>query len=202
MLTVAHIEKAGRTYANIQGISALPKGYPCPPGVNASLAFDLDDPDEGVLDSLGQGLQAIIRQSPEYQAYATSGPAKKPAPAHQPPPDVRGGRGGMSKAATTINSRAKGASAEREFARLVQAETGVRLVRNLEQSRGGCYDLEAGGDQNPATLSLKRFAIEIKRYAAITGNKKPPSGGFFAGWHSQNLPTCLLDSRKTKRLAD
>lgn len=73
----------------------------------------------------------------------------------------------MTKAAT-INSRAKGASAEREFARLVLAETGVRMVRNLEQSRGGGYDLEAGDDQHPVTLSLRRYAIEIKRYAEVT----------------------------------
>lgn len=72
----------------------------------------------------------------------------------------------MSKAAT-INSRAKGASAEREFARRVFDLTGIQLVRNLEQARGGGYDLAAVGD-DPATLSLARFAVEVKRYADIT----------------------------------
>ena len=81
LLTVAHAEKAGRTYANIVGVSALPKGYPCPPGENAPLAFDLDEPDEAVLDSLGQGLQGVIRQSPEWAGYCESGPLKKPEPA-------------------------------------------------------------------------------------------------------------------------
>jgi hypothetical protein len=89
LLTVAHAEKAGRTYANIVSATALPKGYPCPPGVNIPLAFDLDAPDEGVLDSLGQGLQATIRQSPEWAAYCQSGPAKRPAPAPAPTAQAR-----------------------------------------------------------------------------------------------------------------
>lgn len=102
LLTVAHAEKAGRTYANIVGVSALPKGYPCPPGVNTPLAFDLDAFDEATFNSLGKGLQDAIRQSPEYAAYCESGPAKRPpaqqpaqatqAPAHvaKPAPDLHG----------------------------------------------------------------------------------------------------------------
>jgi hypothetical protein len=81
LLTVAHVERGGRVYANVQGVSALPKGYPCPPGVNTPLAFDLDSFDQSVFDSLGKGLQTIIMASPEYAAFATNGPTK-PAPAH------------------------------------------------------------------------------------------------------------------------
>jgi cell division septation protein DedD len=85
LLTVAHVERAGRQYANIVGVSALPKNYPCPPGVNKPVAFDLDDFDQSVFDGLSQGLQAQIMASPEYAAHATSGPLKRPEPARPAP---------------------------------------------------------------------------------------------------------------------
>jgi Holliday junction resolvase len=66
-----------------------------------------------------------------------------------------------------INSRAKGAGAEREFAKLVFEHLGVELVRNLEQSRGGGHDLIAKGE-DPVSVALNAFAIEVKRYATIT----------------------------------
>ncbi|MDD5036675.1 MAG: hypothetical protein PHE55_18200 [Methylococcaceae bacterium] len=67
----------------------------------------------------------------------------------------------------SINSRDKGATGEREFARLLHEHLGVKLVRNLEQSRSGGYDLEAEG-KDPTAEALGRFAIECKRYAATT----------------------------------
>ena len=70
-------------------------------------------------------------------------------------------------AAHRIDSRAKGAAAEREFSALVFDLLGVKLARNLEQSRSGGHDLEAVGD-GPAALALRGFAIECKRYGAIT----------------------------------
>ena len=66
-----------------------------------------------------------------------------------------------------IDSRAKGSSGEREFARLVLAETGVKLERKLDQTRGGGHDLDPVGDC-PVAKALGRFAIECKRYAAVT----------------------------------
>lgn len=66
-----------------------------------------------------------------------------------------------------INSRAKGADGEREFSRLVLDSLGVRLARNLEQSRSGGHDLEPVGD-DPAAQALGRFAIEVKRWATVT----------------------------------
>lgn len=70
-------------------------------------------------------------------------------------------------AAHRINRQAKGAAAEREFAALVFDQLGTKLARNLEQSRSGGHDLEAVGD-GPAALALRGFAIEVKRYGAIT----------------------------------
>ncbi len=68
-----------------------------------------------------------------------------------------------------INSRVKGASAEREFAGLIHGELGVRLVRNLEQSRAGGYDLIPEPDATgPVAGWLAHHAIEVKRYARAT----------------------------------
>lgn len=60
-----------------------------------------------------------------------------------------------------INSRAKGASAEREFCNLLSEYLGEALVaplkRNLEQTRNGGHDI----------LGLEGMAIEIKRYKRV-----------------------------------
>lgn len=63
-----------------------------------------------------------------------------------------------------INSRTKGNNAERDVSKLLYDELGIRLVRNLEQSRSGGHDLtpEVSGGL------MDSYAIEIKRYAKIT----------------------------------
>ncbi len=68
-----------------------------------------------------------------------------------------------------INSRNKGAGAEREFARLLFDHLGVRLVRNLDQTRAGGFDLLPDTEQaGPVVEVLRSLAIEVKRYASIT----------------------------------
>ena len=62
-----------------------------------------------------------------------------------------------------INSRQKGAAAERELAQLIRNLTGWVLVRNLDQSRAGGFDLVASPD-----CPLHVFAIEVKRHARVT----------------------------------
>ena len=60
-------------------------------------------------------------------------------------------------------SRSKGASAEREFARLFHAETGIQLRRRLVQYQGpGHCDLEA------VDLPDWPWRIECKRYSAAS----------------------------------
>ena len=54
-----------------------------------------------------------------------------------------------------INSRTKGASAERECARLIEEHLGIKAERHLVQTRNGGHDL----------LGVDGYAIEIKRYA-------------------------------------
>jgi hypothetical protein len=68
-----------------------------------------------------------------------------------------------------INGRMKGAGGEREFAALVHAHLGVRLIRRLDQARGGGHDLDvAPGQTGPAAATLAGLAVECKRYSAIT----------------------------------
>jgi hypothetical protein len=62
-----------------------------------------------------------------------------------------------------INSRAKGASAEREVAALVFEELGIRLQRNLEQ-----YRADEQGDLN----GLDGWTIEVKHYAKAIDFKR------------------------------
>ena len=44
-----------------------------------------------------------------------------------------------------VNSQRKGASAEREVAGLIALNLGIKLKRNLEQTRGGGHDLVLDG---------------------------------------------------------
>lgn len=85
---------------------------------------------------------------------------------------------------TRINSRNKGASAEREFAQLVRDMTGWILLRNLDQARNGGHDLIASED-----CPLSAFAIEIKRHAVV----KPHQ---VAEWWQQ----ACQQARKAKKL--
>jgi Holliday junction resolvase len=55
-------------------------------------------------------------------------------------------------------ARAKGARAEREVLRLLGAELGEVLTRNLEQTRGGGADC----------LCIKGFAVEVKRQEQLS----------------------------------
>lgn len=75
LVTIVHTERDGKLYANIQSISALPKGMPLPIPVNAAAVFDLDEPDWSVFESLSQGVKDSIMASPEYRE-ATKAPGK------------------------------------------------------------------------------------------------------------------------------
>lgn len=70
LLTIVHEDKKGKTYANIKGVSAVPKGMTVSAGTAASVYFSLERArfDRRVLDGLSENLQAIIAGSPEYKA--------------------------------------------------------------------------------------------------------------------------------------
>jgi Holliday junction resolvase len=68
-----------------------------------------------------------------------------------------------------INSRQKGAGAEREFAGLIHDWSGVRLIRNLEQTRSGGHDLIVHPDEVGSVAdAFRQLAIECKRYQTAT----------------------------------
>jgi hypothetical protein len=68
MLSIMRVEKDGKTYANISGVTKLPKQMPAGQLQNDKVYFSLEDFDAGVLGKLSDSLQAIIKASPEYQA--------------------------------------------------------------------------------------------------------------------------------------
>jgi hypothetical protein len=71
--------------------------------------------------------------------------------------------------AMTINSRSKGAGAEREFTNIIYQWSGIRLIRNLQQTRSGGFDLlvhpEAAGQ---VADSFRSLAVECKRYSKVS----------------------------------
>lgn len=68
LLTVVHVGKNGKTYANISSIGRLMKGMQTPPLTNpqAYLWISTERWDADVFSKLSQGLQATIIKSPEY----------------------------------------------------------------------------------------------------------------------------------------
>jgi hypothetical protein len=66
-------------------------------------------------------------------------------------------------------SRRKGARAELELAQALQDHLGIKLQRNLEQSRNRGHDLipPPGADGHVAA-ALGRYAFECKRYSRAT----------------------------------
>lgn len=57
--------------------------------------------------------------------------------------------------------RSKGANGEREFAKLLSEKLGIKLERNLEQTRAGGHDL----------IGLPGIAIEVKRCEQLAINQ-------------------------------
>ena len=73
MVNVVHNEgRDGRVYANVNGVTPLPKGIECPPQVNESVNFDLDDFDPAVYESLPEWAKKKITLPPQVD--------NKPAP--------------------------------------------------------------------------------------------------------------------------
>lgn len=67
LVSVTHVTKADRTFANIASIMNLPKGMTCPPNIAEPLSFDLSDPDPEAFDKLPQRVQDQIKAAPEYK---------------------------------------------------------------------------------------------------------------------------------------
>ena len=71
MLSVTHntSKNNGKTYANITGVSALPKGFECPEQVNKSFIWDYDTNFDVVeLNNFPQFFIDMIKGTPEWDA--------------------------------------------------------------------------------------------------------------------------------------
>jgi hypothetical protein len=72
-LIVSNSAKNGSVYANIEGIGPLPKGMPRPEPKNELVYFSLERFDPIVFGKLSNGLQEIIKKSPEYDIAVNGG---------------------------------------------------------------------------------------------------------------------------------
>ncbi len=79
-----------------------------------------------------------------------------------------------------VNSQRKGASAEREVAGLIALNLGIKLKRNLEQTRGGGHDLVLDGEDQHWPI-----ALEIKNYSEA----RP---GQISGWWQQAVAQAAI----------
>lgn len=91
------------------------------------------------------------------------------------------------------NSRRKGKNSELEVALILYDQLGVRVKRNLEQSRNGGHDLVVVDPHaSEVDRSLDEFAIEVKRHSRITD-------GMIDGFWSQAIQQAE-DARKIPAL--
>lgn len=69
MLNVIHkTSKSGNTYAAISGVTAIPKGFLCPPQVNPSFIFSYDSPDfDKKYNTLPDWMKERIAKTPEFK---------------------------------------------------------------------------------------------------------------------------------------
>jgi hypothetical protein len=68
IVNITHIEKGDATYANIIGMSPLPKGMVCPPAFNTALCYNTEEHDEAVFSQLPEFIQDKIKMSDEWIA--------------------------------------------------------------------------------------------------------------------------------------
>jgi hypothetical protein len=65
MVNVQHQERDGNIYANIEAVMAIRKGDKVPEPTHPALSFDIEKWDQGVYDSLSDGLKKVIDASEE-----------------------------------------------------------------------------------------------------------------------------------------
>lgn len=83
IVTVEHTD-AGK--AKVTGVAQMMKGMTCPPAVNETKAFWIDEWSDGAFKDLSEGFQKLIQASDEYKAAFTTQPAAK-STTTKPPAD-------------------------------------------------------------------------------------------------------------------
>jgi len=74
LLNVIHTSKDGKTYANIAGVSPLPKGMTCSARINPLVEFNVTEWNQDIFDGLSEYVQNKIKRSKEYQEIGTTPP--------------------------------------------------------------------------------------------------------------------------------
>jgi hypothetical protein len=83
MLTIVHNESGGKTYANIVGVSKLPKQMNAGSLDNETAYLWMDESfDDEVFGKLSDGIQSTIRKSPEYHELHSKSGAEVAAAEH------------------------------------------------------------------------------------------------------------------------
>ena len=82
MINVVHDTKGK---AKITSVSALPKGMEAPKPTNPLVTIDMDDFNQVSFDSLSEGLQNIIKKSPEWKAMNQPAQGFRDTPTDEPP---------------------------------------------------------------------------------------------------------------------
>lgn len=73
LLNIVHVERDGKTYAEVKGASPLPKGMQPPPPVSDHIIFDISDPATwSAFERLTARQQEAIEASPEWRARQQS----------------------------------------------------------------------------------------------------------------------------------
>lgn len=76
MVTIVHVEKGEKTYANLTTVTGLPKGMTAPEQVNASVIYHVTGGKNNIYASLPTWLQETIAKSPEFQGVTAKGNSK------------------------------------------------------------------------------------------------------------------------------
>lgn len=71
LLNVIHKTNANGTFANVSGITPLPKGLICHPAINKPFVLSFDDWDDAKFNSLPDFIKAKIASSLEYEKIRT-----------------------------------------------------------------------------------------------------------------------------------
>jgi hypothetical protein len=84
MLTIISGDK-GKT--KVASVSGLPKSSECPPQVNKSFSFWLDEFDQAKFEELSDGIRKIVEKSEEYQDMQSGRPRSEPPASYDPSDD-------------------------------------------------------------------------------------------------------------------
>jgi len=66
LVTITHVDREGKKYANVAGVTSLPKGLSAPAASKPPAIFRVDEPDEEIFSSLSDKLKDTIRSSREW----------------------------------------------------------------------------------------------------------------------------------------